>query len=179
MKILLSILAASLLSQANGPAQSVYLNAGESVTYLFDSLSPWWGGVSDTEQVAPFYPGTAGFRLMYYGSEYGVRAELFENDVTQAPFATLRATTLIYFGGDFDGGWGDLQGALRITAIGPVQIVEPGLVVRLPNLSDVPAPRTYYSLSLVPEPGTSALFGFAVLSFGLWKILKRNHGPSA
>src|SRR5262245_3447879 len=159
----LALLVLTLVGSIGSSTAQLLLSTGQSFTYEFSTLEFFGDGFTgygpNGINFATFYSNPA---LTTPDAVFTV--DLFENNVSETPIATAS-------GNDFvtalaAGGWHDLQGVGRVTVTaGTVGLDSMIFQVYRPT-PDVPGEFESYSsgtITLVPEPGTIALFGIGLL----------------
>jgi hypothetical protein len=149
-------------------ADSILLHEGDSYLFEFDSLP-----FSHLEKLgtSPFYPSrTAAFWIISANPyDLGVPGPtvitLFEDkDVLSvfSPVLLSKSTPSYYFGG-WEGGWQDLEGAIRIDNPAALNLSSFGVRVHLPEPGTTDIYRVYEQTVVVPEPSILSLIAFFLL----------------
>ena len=163
--------AASLLITSAAQAQLV-LNAGDSATYSFNTLSHIF---SDTSQSRFMWPNGALFVVDGNTSpSFNFRLEIFENTLSGLPIASRDFNRFDYTYSVFaDSALRDLQGAFRVTVNSGTLFLETGqLFVYIWG----PSSTEGYGVALpVPEPSVFSLLGLALLALIVWKRKSGNN----
>jgi hypothetical protein len=187
MKMIIA-LATLLTVSFTAEAQGVLLTSGQSVDYVFSSLSPA-GPLADGS--TELYEALVGWADGTFLSGSSVTLSLFETSTSETPFRTgeilgytppppqpgdltvsSNGEGFLGLAGVNDPAWQDLQGVVRLTVTsGSIEVTQLGC-------QTVVAGIIYGgSIAPVPEPGTSSLLALA-FTLAIIARTRRTFNPS-
>jgi hypothetical protein len=170
-----------LLGSGSISAQGVFLKAGDSYSFKFNSL-PFSHLENLSETPPQFYPTTsAGFWTINAANySYNPReAPVINTQENSGPPSESDLHAIVYefpTSGGLQNGWQDLEGFLRIDVLsGSMNLTSIGIRVHMPEAGDTY--RVYENLFIVPEPASIALFVVGVLLLLCRARLRRKTPP--